>query len=356
MLILRVMKKINFKSGIIGTLPNIDNLDTARIKLYSTGFKQFSHYFMRKVDLLKNLPISSIKQIIPLKEKLNPLTVKKNILNNGFEGYILPMSLMEEALKYHPLPLSAQKQTIIDHICRMNNGAQNEAEGICINIQNTEQSTSLAPNLASQIIANLHFNSKSRLTIGSAKSITDDTEQIPNGEAMLQISHLMHHVLDIDLSTEITSQNLSESGIKRIKSKVSLYENCFSIPYKLTNTQYSTHGFVLYLKGKITLKQIQEIIGLKQNGWGGLGVITGTCQTTILNSKTTKKFGFKKTTKFYEKSHTINCNENLASLIFEPTVNNQLQIIVDQAGLLTKVEGEIVIAFYPFLQSFVCGS
>ena len=294
------MRRI-IKSHIINTLPNIQGLDKIRKKLQTANFIKAGKAWVKEISLDLKDPIHKLVQIVPEKEEVDIPKVGQQIKDHNFEGYLLPTFLLEDALAKNPLPLSAQKQHIIEYICKMNNNKYNEAEGMHIVYKQHEElkplvhpeikKTFLSPNLPSQVISAIHKHDSSRLTIGEAKSYRSIPKPYPYGEAIIQLSHLRYHVLDLDLSLEITEENPGTST--PLKDKVSLFESCYSFPFKLNQNNYSNHGFILYLKGKdITPKKICDIIGLEGIGFGGVAIASGEITSTILTK--TKKSLFKK--------------------------------------------------------------
>ncbi len=354
------MRRI-IKSHIINTLPNIKGLDVIRQKLKTANFKKAGKAWVKQIKLDETHPIHNLIQIVPENEDIDLTKVNKNIKSNNLEGYILPTFLLEEALTKNPLPLSAQKQHIIEYICRMNNNKYNEAEGMHIVYSQHDaiaplihpeiKKTFLSPNLPSQIISAVHKHDSSRLTIGEAKSYRSIPKPYPYGEAIIQLSHLRYHVLDLDLSVEITEENQGTSS--SLKDKVSVFESCYSFPFKLNQNNYSDHGFILHLKGKdITPKKIVEIIGLKQTGFGGVVIASGDINSTILTK--TKKTLFKKSD-FYDKKYKHKDKEAVGSFSYDPylEITSEGYCDLERNGKLDSLDGEVVIAFYPFHQTFI---
>ena len=355
------MRKLNLQSHLINTLPNIMGLEVIRQKLETAYFTKQNKSQSRTIELSQDLPIHKITQIIPEIETLNLQEINENIKANKLNGYIMPTYLLEESLLRHPLPLSAQKQSIIENICKMNNGPTNEAEGISIIYGKHEEMTPLfhqhtnkwlSPNLPSQIISILHKHNSSRLTIGEAKSIYSIPEPYPYGEAILQLSHLRYHVLDLDLSIEITEGNIGKN--KPIKSTVGLFESCSSFPFKLNNQSYSNHGFILYLKGdNITPAKIKEIIGLTNSGFGGVIIASGIMTASVLSGRKkglikNKHIAFKH--KFIRKDKeaigVYNCDPNV-----DIVANGYCDL--EKTGQLINLDGELILAFFPYKQTFI---
>lgn len=338
------MKKINFKSGLIRTLPNINGLTELTQNLYKSEFTQQNDQFSRSYS--SKSPKTKITQIITIKEDISLKKVNKKIKQNNLQGFILPTNLLQAALNHAPLPLSEQKQAIIESFSQMNNGALNEAEGVHLISQSKNPPyNSYAPNYTSQIASSLHFNKSSRLTLGESH-LENPLTKLPYGEAVLQISHLTYHALDLDLSTEI-DHNFNS---KRLNSdKVMIHEYTYSIPYSLKNKNFSPHGFILHLKGKnITPKLVKEIIGYNTNGFGGLSITSGKVSGTILS--TTKE------TKLNTKSQTKQLNESIGNFIFDPLVQDLSngKLTTEEIGSVSSIiEGELTLVFFPLLQTFI---
>ncbi len=356
------MRKLNLKSHLINTLPNIQGIKEVRQKLESSEFKEVDGIFQRETDLSEDLPIHHITQLIPPKEEVDLGLVGNKIKEYGLEGYMIPTGLLEEAMQHNPLPLSAQKQSLIEDVCRMNNGKHNEAEGINIIYERHHEAeplfhpkinSLLKPNLPSQIVSVLHRHNSSRLTIGEAKSIYSVPKPYPYGEAILQLSHLRFHVLDIDLGLQVRPDAI---GVNTpLGDNVSLFETCYSFPFTLKDNSYSDHGYVLYLKGKdITPEKIAKIVGLKKNGFGGVIIGSGVIEASVL-SKKKKKF-FKKNEnhtfkhKFFRKE-----NEAVGAYIYDPNLHLTQHGYCDleRTGQMQSINGEVVIAFFPFHQTFI---
>jgi len=357
------MRKTKLKSKLIKTLPNIEGLDAIRQQLETTELKEVDGNFVRVITLDKNLPIHQLTQTIPIQtESITLKKVKKRIKENNLSGYILPTYLLDDVLAKHPLPVSAQKQHVIEYLCRMNNGEHNQAEGINIiyanhheldPIYNPKIKGTLAPNLASQIESTLHRHRKSRMTLGESKSIDNLHNQNPYGETILQISHLTYHAMDLDLSVEVTKENIGKN--KPIKGKVSVLETCSSFPYSLNKNQFSEHGFILYLKGdQITPKKITEIVGLETTGFGGVTIATGTIFAKVL-SKKIKGGLFKKKETLYDYNLVRKQKEVVGSFTYDPNVDivSSGYCNLERVGHLESMSGEIVIAFFPYMQSFM---
>lgn len=354
------MRKLNFKSHLINTLPNIQGLDELRQKLKTHDFVEQNSVYSKTIELSDDLPIHKLTQQIALKEPINPMQVKERIAKSNLEGYLIPTFLLEESLKYNPLPLSAQKQDLITRICQMNNGKHNEAEGINIIYARHQEAdpifhnkidSSLSANLPSQVVSVIHNHSSSRLTIGEAKSIYSLPQPYPYGEAILQIGHLKYHALDLDLSQQIRPE--APAKTKRITGDVSVFETCISIPFDLKNNNFSDHGFILYLKGnQITPKLISEIIGLTRTGFGGVIIANGILNGSILSRK--PKTIFKKSETF---KHRIikKQKESIGSFTYEPSLDltKNGYATLEHLGELSQVDGEIILAFYPLHQTFI---
>jgi hypothetical protein len=347
------------KSHIINTLPNIQGLDIIRKKLKTAKFIQFGKKWIKEIRLSQKFPIHKLIQIIPEKESVDISAVTKRISQEGYEGYLLPTYLLKESLKQNPLPISEEKQRIIEHICKMNNNKYNEAEGIHIVYKQHEalnplvhpevKKRFLSPNLPSQVISAIHKHDSSRLTIGEAKSYRELPKPYPYGEAIIQISHLRYHVLDLDMSIEITEENQSEP----LKEKVSIFESCYSFPFKLNQDKFSDHGFIIYIKGEnITPEKICKIIGLKNTGFGGIAVGTGTITSTILTK--TKKRILKKE-EFKNKTFTRKDKEAVGSFSYDPflDITQYGYCDLERNGKLESLDGEFILAFYPFHQTFI---
>jgi hypothetical protein len=348
-----MVKKI-FKSKKLKYLPNIFGLEKFRDSLFKSHFEQKANYFSRST------PDKKLVQKICLKEDIDLDTVKNNIQKENLEGYMFPTNMLENILGNHPLPLSAQKQALVDMLSRMNNNKLNEAEGINlvykINQEETplvknEKLQPLSPNFCSQLASTLHFNQKSRLTMGESHLINPENG-LPFGTSLLQISHLTYHALDIDLSVGITPENETPT-----KTTAMLHEYSFTMPYSLKNNNYSDHGYILHLKGKnITPKKIQEIIGFKNNAFAGISIVTGEASGNTLAQSTTqnKFFKKKKTTKFHTKNKKAKLLESIGTYIYDktqPQTSNGL-LVSEKIGNITSIDGEIVLIMFPLLQTF----
>jgi hypothetical protein len=353
------MKKLNFKSGLIRTLPNILGLSSLRKKLYQAEFKQDKNRFIRTctVNPADN-KIKKLSQFITIKEDLKLTKINQQIKKFNLKGFILPTNLLEQALQNAPLPLSAQKQILIQSFAQMNNGRLNEAEGIHIvhsnntPIEKIKKYNPLAPNLCSQLISELHFNKSSRLTLGESH-LEDEADKLPYGQAILQISHLTYHALDLDLSSEVDRKFES----KRLSAEtVVLHEHCFSIPYSIKDKRYSPHGFILHLNGEnITPAIINQIIGFKDNGFAGLAIVSGDVSGHILDYKKHKTLFNAKETTFTKKETSKVINECIGNYIFDPTIKtiSTGTLTVENIGKLEQLNGEITLVFFPLLQSFI---
>jgi len=355
------MPKVNKKLHKLKTLANIQNLNIIREKLESLDFTENETNYTKTIHLDADQSIHKLTQILPKNpDKPDLEAIKNRIQSQDLEGYIISTNILDDVLKQHPLPISAQKQSIIEHICRMNSGPHNQAEGINIVYQvdhefepliNQQIQASLPPNLSSQIISTLHRNRNSSLTIGESKSL--DSQQKPDGEAILQISHLTYHALDLDLSLEVHQESLGQR--QKLKGEVSILENCISLPYSIRNRSYSDHGFILYLKGNnITPKKIVDIIGLQNTGFGGTIIASGSIYSSLLKLQKSKLFGLKKKNEFQyhtsQKDHEV-----LGAFTFEPNLNFSKNgyCNLEKLGHLKSVSGEVVLAFFPYFQTFI---
>lgn len=349
------MKKVTFKSGLIRTLPNITGLEELREKLYKSEFQEHKDQFIRSysVSSKNGNHIKKLSQYITIKEDLKLAKIDKKIKKHGLKGFIIPTNLLGKALQNAPLPVSAQKQTLIESFSQMNNGKLNEAEGVHLIHSNSKKVFHpLAPNFCSQLISNLHFNKNSRLTLGESH-LEHKTNKIAYGQAILQISHLTYHSLDLDLS----SQTEPDLESKRLESdSVMLHEHCFSIPYSLKDKRYSPHGFIIHLNGKnITPDVINSIIGFKKNGFAGLAIVSGECRGKILSYQEEKKIFSNPNLKPFQKTTNNNLIEAIGNYIFDPSVESIKKgvLSVDKVGQVQNINGEITIVFYPLLQTFI---
>jgi len=355
------MSKIQRKSPKhLKNLANIPNLEVFREKLEKTDFSENSSFYYKTIYLDPNQPIHKFSQILPKKtEKIDLNKIQERIKEQNLEGYLISTSILEDVLKKHPLALSAQKQSIIEHICRMNSGPHNQAEGIHLIYAHGQEQTPilnhnikplLAPNLSSQIISSIHRNKKSSLTIGEAHS-TNQSNQA-SGEAVLQITHLSHHAMDLDLSQEVQRNTLGKTH--KTKDKLSVFETCINLPYSIRDRHFSDHGYVLHLKGDhLTPQKIVDIIGLKENGFGGTIITSGTISSSILNDPQRKKIDLHSNNlKFY----TLNkVQELIGAFTYDPhlelTKNGYCNL--EKLGHLKSLSGEITLVFFPFFQSFI---
>jgi hypothetical protein len=344
------MKKIKFKSNLINALPNIQGLDQLRDILFQQQFHHGKDNFFRTAEKKYKLT-----QKIFLKENLNLNRILDQIQKNNLQGFILPTNLLGEALLNAPLPLSAQKQSLIQTFSQMNNGKANEAEGVNLlySLSNQDQSfsqkqfPSLAPNFCSQLISNIHYNQKSRLTLGESH-LENPKTHLPYGQAILQISHLTHHALDLDLSIKISPDNSPTSNYL-------VHEYCFSIPYSLNNKTYSDHGYILHLSGSdITPEKIVQIVGLRKSAFAGVTISTGKSKSILLNHKKQKKIFRKESITFFNQKNEQSISESIGTFIFDPEIK-QLQkglFISEKAGQIQSLDGEVTIVLFPLIQSF----
>lgn len=355
------MRKTNKKFSNLKTLPNIQNLETIRNLLESTEFNDHGENLIKQVELPESQPVHNFKQILPkTTEKPNLQDIKQRIQDFRLEGYIISTAILEDVLLKHPLPLSAQKQGILEYICRMNNGPHNQAENIHIVYQNKHElepilnskiANKLAPNLTSQIISTIHRHRKSRLTLGEAKGIDSIINQTPDGEAVLQISHLTYHALDLDLSLTVHKDSIGKS--KKLIGPVSVFETSISLPYTLNNKEFSKHGYILHLKGnQITPKKIKEIIGLQNAGFGGIIIASGSITSSVLSKEKPKLFQ-------KEPSFNFETNQNQTELIGAYNFDPNLALLsngycnLEKAGHLVELDGEITFAFFPSFQTYI---
>jgi hypothetical protein len=342
---------MKFKSRLINAIPNIQGLEEVRDSLYSENFSNNKKNYSRSTKNKQKLT-----QLIYLKETLNLGNIISKIAQSKLTGFILPTNLLDQALASKPLPLSAQKQSLIEVIARMNNKKTNEAEGVNLIYQlenpehqfNREKFESLAPNFCSQLVSTLHYNQKSRLTLGESH-LENPTTKLPYGEAILQISHLTHHALDLDLSIKISPDDQPVTNFM-------LHEYCFTIPYSLSDKSLSDHGYILHLKGKnITAEKIIEIIGLKDSAFGGVIISNGKAEGLILNHSINKKMFRKEKIKFFNQTQIKFLKESIGTFIYDPTIpytKNGL-FTSDTIGQVKKIDGEITMIFFPLIQTFI---
>lgn len=355
------MRKINKKFSNLKTLPNIQNLEAIRQQLEQSEFDDDGFNLYKEIELNQDQPVHTFTQILPKEtEKPNLQDVKKRIQDFGLEGYIISTAILEDVLSQHPLPVSAQKQSVLEYICRMNNGPHNQAENIHIvykqghelePILNNEISSTLAPNLASQIVSTIHRHRKSRLTVGEAQGIDSIVNQIPDGETVLQISHLTYHALDLDLSLSVHKDEIGKS--RKLTGPVSVFETCISLPYSLKDKHFSKHGYILHLKGnQITPEKITQIIGLQNTGFGGTIVANGTMFTSVLSKEKPKLF--RKETNFKHET-VVKESEVIGAFNYDPNLEllSKGYCNLEKAGHLKSMSGEITLAFFPSFQTYI---
>ncbi len=344
------MKKLNFKSNLLSTLPNIENLDNICKELYLLNFQQEGNTYIRKYKP-KIQNISEIAQKITINEKLNLSEFKNNINLFNFCGDIFSTALLDTYLKYQPLPLSAQKQELIESAARMNNFKLNEAECIYIeqNVKPTNNNLCLEPNLSSQFSTELHYNQKSRLTLGESQ-IEDQYTHKAFGSALLQISHLSYHSIDLDLSLRMHFEN-KQIITQKLLNKVKRYQYCFTIPYRLNNTDFSQHGFIVTLKGKnITPEKISKLFGTKYTAYAGITIASGIAKGKI---ETINKTFLQKNKIKTEISENY-LEENIGNFIFDPG-KKELKDghwTTENIGRINTFNGELVMLVFPILQTF----
>lgn len=344
------MKKIKFKSNLINALPNIQGLDEIRDLLFKEQFNQEKDSYFRTAEKQYKLT-----QKIYLKESLNLNKILEQIKKHNLKGFILPTNLLGEALSNAPLPLSAQKQSLVQTLAQMNNGKTNEAEGINLLYSLNEQDQSLqqkefqplAPNFCSQLISNIHYNQKSRLTLGESH-LENPKTHLPYGQAILQISHLTHHALDLDLSIKISPDDSPTSNYL-------VHEYCFSVPYSLNNKKYSDHGYIIHLNGTdITPEKIIQIVGLTGSAFAGVTISKGEAKGLLLNHKIQKKLLRKESVSYFNQKNDQSLNEAIGTFIYDPKIK-QLQkglFISETAGQVKSLDGELTIVLFPLIQTF----
>jgi hypothetical protein len=355
------MRRTNKKFRNLKTLPNIQNLEVIRQQLEQTEFQDDGHNLFKQIHLKQEQPVHTFSQLLPKEtEKLNLQKVKQRIQEQQLEGYIISTAILEDVLAQHPLPVSAQKQAVLEYVCRMNNGPHNQAENIHIvyehnhelePILNNKIQSTLAPNLASQIISTIHRHRKSRLTVGEAHNIDSIVNQIPDGDTVLQISHLTYHALDLDLSLSVHKDEIGKS--RKLTGPVSVFETCISLPYSLKDKHFSKHGYILHLKGdQITPEKIAKIIGLKKTGFGGTIVANGTMFTNVLSIDKPKLF--RKGHNFKHQT-VVKESELIGAFNYDPNLKllSKGYCNLEKAGHLESMSGEITLAFFPSFQTYI---
>jgi hypothetical protein len=343
------VRKLNFKSNLISTLPNISNISDLCQNLYKANFVQIKNKFTRTYKQKKG-PIKEISQEITVHEDLNLSLFNQNIKTNFAHGTIFHTNLLDSYLSNQPLPLSAQKQELLESIARMNNFKLNEAECIYIE-QNSKlkKSDSLEPNLSSQLSSELHFNHKSRLTLGESM-IEDGFSHKAYGSALLQVSHLSYHALDLDLSLRVHQEN-KKIITQKLFNKVKQYQFCFHLPYSLNNNQLSDHGYIVQLKDtKITPDKIAKLFPTKCTAFAGITISTGIAKGEILSlsknmlgSQSAKQ---EKTENYLE--------ESIGHFMFDPNYSKLKKGSwnSENIGKIKELNGETIMIIFPILQTF----
>jgi hypothetical protein len=352
------MAKINTKHSIIKTLPNISGLEEIRDDLFQQKFAKKKGAFSRKTSLKSK----KLTQTVPLKEVIHLEKVKKEILKQKLEGFIIPTQFLGEYLssQVNPFKLSQNKIKVIESIAQMNNGKINEAEGYNLVYEAGKEQLpifkpknliGLAPNFCSQLSSCIHFHTKSRLTLGESH-LEHPTQKLPYGESILQISHLTYHALDLDLSVNLTPEDQPPAAFA---NQSMLHEYTFSLPYSLNNKKYSNHGYILHLEGKkITPKVIAKIIGLKSNSAGALIICSGEADGHLLNFQNKKGIFSINTNRFFSQKVSKPLKESIGTFIldknFDSTKNGLLA--TEKLGKLETLNGQITLVFFPLLQNF----